>query len=229
MSEPLKETPPDADRVTADLSASRHRRTVLIVATALAFVIGSAIWLVLSVYSTQFAKDFLAVLSAVEVPADVKQPNKIERGKFRLHYPGNWTIDTADEEYDPDHYFTIESPGFASISLEFLEEEYDPRDTVDTYIEIYRDVFSKATEEPFTHWGRYSGEGIHIRGRVEGIRAEVKMFCHSAAGQSLIVTEYCQEEDLQDVRPGFKLIEDSFAFTGSKREQQNAPGNDETN
>jgi len=38
-----------------------------------------------------------------EQPADIKQKQEIVRSGFRLSYPGNWKVDTASEDYDPDH------------------------------------------------------------------------------------------------------------------------------
>lgn len=39
-----------------------------------------------------------------------QKTKKIDRDSFLLEYPASWTIDTKDEDYDPDALFSIDAP-----------------------------------------------------------------------------------------------------------------------
>ena len=52
----------------------------------------------------------VALLIAAVINAQAKSANVIERDSFLLKYPADWKIDTQDEDYDPDAFFSLESP-----------------------------------------------------------------------------------------------------------------------
>ena len=80
-----------------------NRLTVAILLTAfVVFPLGLAAGFALGVYSTDLCEDIFAVASSVEEPADVTHSTTIARERFRLEYPGNWTLARDDKNFDID-------------------------------------------------------------------------------------------------------------------------------
>ena len=92
----------------------RPVRTVLLVVVA---VVALAFGIAAGLRVTGCWHAAVSKRPALPPPADVKNPKTLDRDGFTLQYPGNWTIDTADPDYNPDRNFTITSEGGSQISF----------------------------------------------------------------------------------------------------------------
>ena len=162
---------------------------------------------------------FLEGLAETEQPADVRSPQRIERARFRLAYPGNWSVDEADEDYDPDHLFSIDSPGSCHVSVLLFESALGAKPSVAAQRQAFVPRLVRDPKEtPFTRWGAYEGDGVALAGRILGLYpGSIRIFAHESAREDLTFTivEFCYDEDLPAVRPGFELIERSFELKAS--------------
>ena len=149
-----------------------------------------------------------------ERPADVNRPREIRREGFGLQYPGNWAIQAARAEYDPDHLFVIESPGSAFALFALVDEARDPRAVVRRQAEHFQRTMVQASVSHFMTWGRYRGDGARARGQIMGVPGGVRIFACTVGGRTLIATQRYADADLAHVQPGFDLIENSFTLNG---------------
>jgi hypothetical protein len=166
------------------------------------------------VWSTKAGKAFLEDLATDEQPADVGRKQSLARPGFTLDYPGNWKLDVEDEDHDPDHLFSIESPGSCHVTFTMLELEHDAAGNVETQIEaLVPQLIKDPRRAPFDRWGDYAGVGVKLEGKVLGfLPGSVRVFSHSQEepARSFTVVESCFDEDMAAVGPGFRLIETSF-------------------
>jgi hypothetical protein len=153
-------------------------------------------------------------LAPTEQPADVRTRKPLVRERFRLEYPGNWTVDENDEDYDPDHLFSIDSPGSCHVSVIVYDAALSAKQSVAAQVAAFVPrLVRNPVQTPFTRWGAYDGEGMALAGRILGFAdGSIRIFAHESAREDLTFTivEFCYDEDLPLVRPGFELIEQTF-------------------
>ena len=185
---------------SARAPAGALRRLSLALAALCGLVVGCAGW--------------LEDLAETEEPADVGAPKPIVRERFRLQYPGNWRIDEADEDYDPDHLFSIDSPGSCHVTVIVFDAAIGAKTVVAAQVEAFVPrVLKNPVQTPFVRWGAYEGEGVTLAGRILGVLpGSIRIFAHESEREDLTLTilEFCYDEDLPLVRPGFALVERSF-------------------
>ncbi len=156
--------------------------------------------------------------------ADIEETNRVEapfsltrlaRPSFSLSYPSNWSIDTADAQYDPDSFFTIETPDDGMIQFLVFAPHIDTSPFATDIVSEFRDKqFSAVTSTSFSHWGRYEGKGIALRGKLLSIlRAEVRVFHASSASRPFIVVEMCYDDSRDTDQVGFQMIRDTFVVS----------------
>jgi hypothetical protein len=159
---------------------------------------------------------FVEGLAETEERADVRSTRPIVRERFHLEYPGNWTIDETDEDYDPDHLFSIDSPGSCSISVIVFDAAISAKTSLDAQVEAFVPRLVKhPVQTPFARWGAYDGEGVTLAGKLLGVMpGRIRIFAHESQREDLTLTivEFCYDEDLPLVQPGFELIERTFAL-----------------
>ena len=147
--------------------------------------------------------------------ADLLEPRMLKRPAFELKYPENWSVDTKDEDYDPDHFFSVEGSEGGSVMFFFFNVSSDPAKKVESQVTLLRARMMKdAVRSGFTRWGRYEGCGALLKGRIMGVfKGQVRVFPSSEGSRSLMVVEQALEKDWARVTPGLKMIEDSFHWT----------------
>jgi hypothetical protein len=159
---------------------------------------------------------FFDGLAETEEKADLRSTRPIVRERFHLEYPGNWTIDDQDEDYDPDHLFSIDSPGSCSVTVIVFDAAISARTSVEAQVEaLVPRVVKQPVQTPFARWGAYDGEGVALAGKIFGVmKGSIRIFAHESVREDLTLTvvEFCYDEDLPLVRPGFQLIERTFAL-----------------
>jgi hypothetical protein len=180
-------------------------------------IIGGFGGFVAGVASIKAARSFFIDLFTNESPANIKSPMTHDSTNFVVQYPGNWKIDTEDEDYDPDHYLSIDSPGDSFALLTIVDGEHDTKEGVEKAIAFYEGSFMKTkSREPFQAWGNYEGEGVALRGKVLSIFAgEIRIFSHTSQEKTFTVIEFTYDEDQKKVDPGFKLIQETFQLITS--------------
>ncbi len=149
-----------------------------------------------------------------EKPADVAHPVTISRAGFTLRHPGNWEVDTGDSDYDPDHFFFLESPGACMVTMRVLDGPADPAQAMKDQLDAADVMIQGARRTPFARWGAYAGDGTEVRGKVLAVNdGKIRVFAHSAATRSFVVMELCYDDDWAMAGPGFAQIESSFQLS----------------
>lgn len=164
------------------------------------------------IYATDAGKAFMENLFSDEEAADITKTNTLSREGFILQYPSNWTVDRSDDSYDPDHYFSIESAGGSVIVFVIVDASTTPEENVESIVAEYvPNLMKNAVRTAFTTWGKYSGAGVHLKGRLFFVPgANIRVFSHSSAFKSFTIIESFYDEDVLQVCPGFELIASTF-------------------
>lgn len=151
-------------------------------------------------------------LGVIDLPPDIDDPVVIDRPGFTLRYPGNWWVNTEDDDYDPDSQFMIEP--FQDARARFLlgEGPVDPEDETEHYLKAYQEVFRGDDVSTFTRWGSHVGSGVKYRGTTEGTLYVVRIFTTTTDTRNLTVVEWVESSVAYLLKPGFKLMRDSFRF-----------------
>jgi len=141
----------------------------------------------------------------------------IDRPEFRLNYPADWTIASYQSDYDPDRLFTIETTGQSHITIEIFDitNKSLEQTMADVLQALDGPAISTYSYGDFDYWGRYAGEGRHLKGKVLSIMpGGIRVFAAKipSRGKGLLVTEFYMSEDLPSALPGFDLISQTFAF-----------------
>ena|SRR5688572_30221126 len=83
---------------------------------------------------------------------------KIDRDSFSLQYPSNWRIDTEDEDYDPDAFFSLESPDDNLVMFMIFNVPVDKDELLNAQLEAFSSqVIKKPEITEFNRWGDYYG------------------------------------------------------------------------
>jgi hypothetical protein len=190
-----------------------NKKAVAAVALIIGLIAGNVTGFMAGVSSTKVVQDFFQDIALEETAADVGNPKTIQRAGFSVKTPGNWTVDTKMEDHDADNYFSIDSPGDSYALFTIYELASEPKENVEEQITSYDDYVKTSIRTHFSKWGRYSGYGIDLKGRIAGFtKGGVRVFSHSTAERSFTVTEWYYDEDKANTQPGFKLIESTFDF-----------------
>jgi hypothetical protein len=146
-------------------------------------------------------------------PADVDNPSQITRPGYTLQHPGNWTVDTGDEDYDPDIYFDLNAPAQGTVIFQLGALGMGSPETVDATIDAMMvRLIRDPTLTSFTSWGSYSGYGREAHGTLLVAPGRVRVFGGTWDEQGILVTEIRYDEDEANNKVGYDLIEASFKF-----------------
>jgi len=111
-----------------------HEKGVWVAGIVMMILAVAAVAFVGGIYATDAGKAYMEDLFLDEEHAEIASPNTLVREGFILQYPSNWTIDTRDDDYDPDHYFSIESPGSSLIVFVIVDIPTSPEENVENII-----------------------------------------------------------------------------------------------
>jgi hypothetical protein len=162
------------------------------------------------VYGIAMAGMYAAVVSLILSAPNVEHPKRLKRPDFSLSYPGNWFLNDADEDYDPDHYFMIQ--GFQDAGILFIidHEPSDPAERNDAILESYRETFVGSEPSVFERWGRHSGIGAEYEGFLEGDYYKIRLFSMNTSSHGMTVAEVAEVGVARTVEPAFELIRSTF-------------------
>jgi hypothetical protein len=181
------------------------------------FALGCAVGFAAGVLSVKGARQFVVGLFATERSAAVEQSVAVVRPAFRFEYPGNWRVDSTDSDYDPDHMFSVDSPGQSFVMFVIADGDIEPKEAVEQHVSVQTARAMKdATRTPLTKWGRHDGEGVLLTGRHLGItRGTIRVFAFRERETTYTVIESTFDDDRDKVQPGFDLIARTFRVKGS--------------
>jgi hypothetical protein len=164
------------------------------------------------VASVKAAREWFASAFEDEQAAEVAAPKTLERPGFELRYPQNWHVDTASANYDPDHMFSIDSPGQSFVMFVVATGALDPQTAIDAHVsQQTAKVMHDATRAPFEKWGAYSGAGVLLTGKKLGLApGTIRVFAARVDDRTFTVIESTTDDDRDKVEPGFALIERTF-------------------
>lgn len=183
----------------------------IISAFAVGMFLGGVGGFSVGVVSTDFGKKIVRELNSVEEQAKITTPKTITRKGFTLNHPANWAVDTSMDDYDPDTYFDINSPGGSWVMFMIYDFESVPKEDTESQVENYKNYVGKATKTTFQRWGKYTGYGVELKGKLSGITpGRVRIFTYSNALKSFTVIEQQYDADARKTQPGLNLIESTF-------------------
>lgn len=203
--------------MTEDKAVPLFRRAVPLWAALVCLAAGGAVGFGAGVASVKAARDFFRDVARREKRADVRAPKQVERPAFRFSYPGNWTIDTQDKDYDPDRSLTIHSPGQSLFMLMVADELDDTKSKLERHVAAQlANTLKDAKRAPFDRWGRFRGEGALLTGRYVGFTTgTIHVFVFGGGGHTFTVLASTYDDDRANVEPGFRLIEKTFEVTAA--------------
>jgi hypothetical protein len=146
---------------------------------------------------------------STERPADVAHAQTHEGKGFRVRYPGNWH---ASPTPGTPGKVSLETPGASSVEIEVHEAKCDPIEEVALRLATYGEHLVQGGErQELLTWGRYSGAGVVVTGKLGGlVPGAVTIFCASMGQRSFTVIALVHDEDRAQVEPGLRLVEESF-------------------
>lgn len=145
---------------------------------------------------------------------DVQEGNKIERPAYSLTYPSDWKIDSSDEDFSYDSYFTIDGVGESFISFFILSNAIDPAAAVEEQVKTFSNgVVTNPEVTTFTKWGNIDGNGKLLKGKLGGaLSGEVKIFATAKGEKTFLMVEQYFDSDIEKDKPGYDMIENSFTI-----------------
>jgi hypothetical protein len=200
--------------VQPTLAAAPPKKPRVLAIALVCFGLGCGVGFAAGVLSVRGARDFVVGLSRTEAPAEVSKPVTIDRPAFQLQYPGNWRVDTKDEDYDPDRMFSVDSPG-QSFAMFFISEAPVEASIQGQVSAQTAKVMKDASQTPFTSWGGHTGKGVLLAGKQLGMTpGSVRIFAFREREMTYTVVESTYDDDRADVQPGFDLIARTFRVKG---------------
>lgn len=177
----------------------------------IAFLIGGGTGFASGVLSVKGARELVVAATSSEQRADVGKTTVVDRPGFRFEHPSNWKIDVSDKDHDPDHMFTLDTPGQSFMMFIVAEAAVDPKETLETYVTAQQKVVKGGTREGFTRWGSFDGAGAVLRGKHLGITpGSIRVFAWQSGDRTFTAIESTFDEDRAKVSPGFELVARTF-------------------
>lgn len=175
-----------------------------------ALIFGGGIGFIAGVASTHVGGEVIGSMFENEEKANTAAPREIDREHFFLKYPRNWNVDKNDDDYDPDHLFSINSPGNAFSMFILGEVKTDPENNVQEQIDSFHKVLTNSTTIRFSRFGKYLGKGAIMEGTLLGIKTTIRIFSTYEQEKTVIVISQFPNADKELVWSGLSQIEHSF-------------------
>jgi hypothetical protein len=140
---------------------------------------------------------------------------KIDREGFSMKYPTGWTIDTTDEDYDPDALFSLDSPdGDNMIMFVIYDMALDTAELMKNQEKAFTaELLKKPEISYFNTWGKYKGSGKILSGKLMGVyKGFVRIFIYTDGKKTLTVVEQCFDKGYEGLKKDYELMASSFEF-----------------
>jgi len=142
---------------------------------------------------------------------DTANPIRYERRGFSFSYPGNWTIDTSSEHFDPDGFLILDAPTHGQVRIQVAALEVDAKEAVEHVAARFEMPGLKVnSRSQFASWGEFPGYGLTLLGEKLGDPFQVRIFAHAGSTRSIVVWEYWWDGRNSINASGYQLIESSF-------------------
>jgi hypothetical protein len=130
-----------------------------------------------------------------------------------MAYYADWKIDSTQEDYDMESLFSMHAPSGNGLVVVFVfNVSIDPKEHVDNQVKsLLAEVIKNGKVTPNNKWGKYTGEGAVITGKVEGIYSgEIKIFAKTTDTKGFLIVSQMLNSDKETDERGIELIEHSF-------------------
>jgi len=137
----------------------------------------------------------------------------LKRAGYVLTYPADWKLDSKDEDFDLDSYFSIDAPGACHVSFFFFAAKIDDAKALAAQrTKAKESVFKREpTETRFSTWGSLTGKGSELHGPMKPVgTGRMRSFVFAEPKRSVLISEFCFDDELAATQPGFDLIAKSF-------------------
>ena len=138
---------------------------------------------------------------------------KLDRPLYKMSYAGDWSVDSSDQDFDWDSYFTLDSKsGSGFISIFVFNTGIDAKDAVDQQIKAHLAKTMKDGQVTlFEKWGEYKGQGANIKGKLMGsFKGNINIFSYSTDTTGFIAVYQVLDSETEKDIPGIDLIQSSF-------------------
>ncbi len=137
----------------------------------------------------------------------------VVRDNYSFDHYSNWQMDSSDVDFDIDSFFTLNGPvenGF--ITFFVFNAATDEKNNVDAQVAAHlKKTMKNATVTYFDKWGRYTGHGAIMKGKLLGVfKSQIRIFSFSTPNSSFIMIAEYEDSESELVLPGLELIETTF-------------------
>ncbi len=70
-----------------------------------------------------------------------------------------------------------------------------------------------AVHTVFKQWGRYTGTGMKLQGKANGVAVTARIFAFTASGKTCAIVETFRDDQQQQMTAALRIIEASFQVT----------------
>jgi hypothetical protein len=191
------------------------KKRVVLVALGSVGVIGISLFLILIFWlGPHPVQQIVSGTFEISEPADVQNAAEITNECLSLQYPGNWRIDTADPDYDPDKYFDINAPGQGKVMVHVFPPRVTPQQGVDAMVQNLKKLVRNAKETPYESWGPHTGYGIELTGFILVGSGRIRSFGLGNSQATVVIVELRYDEDEANNKAGYELISQTFRLKG---------------
>lgn len=152
-------------------------------------------------------------LNSKKAESSNAKPIKLDRPLYNMSYAGDWKVDSSDQDFSWDSYFTLDSrSGSGFISMFVFNTGIDAKDAVDQQIKAHLEKTMKDGKVTrFENWGSYKGEGANIKGKLMGtFNGNINIFSYTTDSNSFIAVYQVMDSDWEKDQAGIDLIKSSF-------------------
>jgi hypothetical protein len=148
-----------------------------------------------------------------------QHPVDLRRAGFSLQVPPGWHIDTAEDDYNPDSYFTVLGPKESSGRVQFslYDHPFDPKQRADILSDAIFKKHPSAQRASFTRWGNYDVEGRELREPAsEEIPIVFRAVLKSTGTRSFVVWEIFPAANERELQPVLQQLASSFHLASDR-------------
>ena len=137
----------------------------------------------------------------------------LNQSTYDLTYYSDWNLDDKDEYFDIESDFLLDAPskqGFISFGIFPFKKDY--KTIVENHVKAYvGDAIENAEVTYFNSWGKYSGYGARLKGKVEGNwPGEIVTFAFSTDTSAFNVDYQILDKNMYLDQSGIDLAEQTF-------------------
>ena len=152
-------------------------------------------------------------LQAQSTYSQKQKENIINRTAYMLHYDASWHVDSSDNDFSFDSYFSLDTrSNNGAVTFFIFDTPTDPAEHIEAQVKAYlAKIMKNGSVTYFEKWGSFSGKGALIKGKLLGsFSGEIRVFSYSNNNLSFLIVSQLFDEDKPMDQPGLDLIEKTF-------------------